>query len=202
MSDIKNATLVDDILAFVKEVKNQLKINSASIFQECIEQAFFYEDISEVSAEVRHASKKAKANLERVRSACARDIRTNPGNYGAVKITDSAVLELIPLQAVYKEAEDLYLTSLYLVDLLQGLMESAGQRKSMLRDIVTLYTYNYQSQTPISTNIAREAAADERERQIAALRMKEQQEDRNQDLKDERQLEVESERAGKSTENN
>ncbi len=31
--------------------------------------------------------------------------------------------------------------------------------------------------------------------------MKEQQEDRNQDLKDERQLEVESERAGKPTEN-
>lgn len=128
------------------EFKNSLPVNRFELHIEVAGQAALYKDIGELFVYLKHAARIAKDHLDYVKAKVKHDIRENPGKYGVSKLSNDAVDEACLLAEEYRKALSDYSDAQYKADAAVVLLESAAQRKSSLRDAVSLYVHEYYNQ--------------------------------------------------------
>jgi len=179
----------EDMKLILEGLKDKLTINQYQLELECMNQAFVYEEIGELTSSYKADAKRAKEHLEYVKASLKADIRKEPDKFSLSKVTDSALDSTVILQEEYKVASTAAIDASELADRLNVLLESAAQRKAMLRDLVSLYTHNYYTNQDLSGEI--KAASGVTEEQIVqtriqnAARRKELQEEKNEEQRNE-----------------
>jgi len=135
----------EEILDFVKRIRTSISIDKYDLSKECQKQPDLYCDVGDMFVRVKTAAKIAKEELELERARLDADIRMSPEKYGLAKLTEGCISSTIISQTSFTKAKQLCIAAEELSDMLQILLASIEQRKSMLRDLVSLYIYDYYS---------------------------------------------------------
>lgn len=159
----------EDMKLILDELKNKLVIDQYQLEIECMNQSFVYEEVGELASSVKADAKRAKEHLEYVKAKISADIRREPERFGISKATGDAVIAGVILHPDYKIASEEAINASELSDRLIVLLESVAQRKAMLRDLVSLYTYNYYTNQDLSGEVR--SASKVTEEQIVQTRI-------------------------------
>jgi len=129
----------------LNELKGKLPIDQFGLEVECRNQPSLLEEMGEIVAEVKRTAKVAKEHLEYVRAGLSDKIRKNPEICGLVKATETAISSAIVLQSEYQKAFIEMVDAEEEANVFSILLMSVEQRKSLIRDLVTLYVDKYYS---------------------------------------------------------
>lgn len=131
--------------------RDRLKIDGSRLGEECLGQAVLYNQIGELVAQVKYASRIAKDTLDFTEARLKKEARANPGLFGIQKVTESALEEAVKTHDEYRSAQKEYGDLQYLADCATVLLTSAEQRKSMLKDSVSMAIHElYSTQHDLS----------------------------------------------------
>jgi len=133
------------------ELKAKLPINQYALDVECRNQAALLEEVGELTAAIRKEAKVAKEHVEYVKADLANKIRKNPEKYGLTKTTDSAVSSAVILQKEYQEAVKKMLDLTEEAECFSTLLTAVEQRKSLIRDAVSLFIHQYYSSQELTS---------------------------------------------------
>jgi hypothetical protein len=122
----------------LEELKKKLSIDQYGLETECTGQPELYETAGELMVNAKSAARTSKDYLDFVKADLSFKIRSNPENG-----VDSTVV----VQHEYRKAQAEYIEAQELADSFSVLLTAVEQRKSMLKDLVTLFVYNYYSDT-------------------------------------------------------
>ena len=175
------------------ELKTKLPINQFQLELECTNQPSLLAEVGEIASAARKEAKTSKEHVKFVESDLSAKIRKAPETYGLSKLTDTAITSTVILQKEYQEAITKSIDDAELADLLSILQSSVEQRKSLIRDLVSLYIYNYYSSQDLSKD--GRTAGGVTEEQIVKAReqnAKERAEDRMETRKEEEEEKNES----------
>ena len=134
---------LDEIKQKVADLKARMPLNAQRLDVEAHTQAAFYVEVGELNTELKHLARISKNNLEFVKNKIKKDIRENPGKYGIAKLSNDAVEEACVISEEYQKAQTEATMDQYLADQAAVLLEAAAQRKSTLRDAVSLMLREY-----------------------------------------------------------
>lgn len=129
----------------LRELKTRLPIDRTRLDEECAGQASLYNEIGEIVAELKRDARTAKDFVDRERSRLRKEIRENPGLHGISKLTESALEDGVNTHPDYIKAQQNYAEAQYLADLSATLVTAAEERKSMIKDAVTLFVHEFYS---------------------------------------------------------
>lgn len=131
--------------------KKQLPVDRTQLGEECLNQPTLYWQIGELVSGIKSNARIMKDNLEFVTARLKKDARQNPGMFGIAKVTESALDEAIHVHNDYRDAVKKYSEAQYLSDCASVLLASVEQRKSMLREAVSLTIHElYSAQQDMS----------------------------------------------------
>lgn len=142
--------MTDEDRQILSDLREKLPIEQFELERECCEQPIVYDEVGEWVALVKAKSKIAKEHVSFVESDLTLRIRKNPEEFGLkkdVKPTVDAVVASIKVNPEYKQAFQDYIEADKLANEASILLESAGQRKSSIRDLVRLYVAHYYERT-------------------------------------------------------
>ncbi len=126
--------------------RERLTIDQFKLEIECINQPALYAEVGEAASEARTEAKRMKDRLEFVKAELSVKIRKDPETHGIVgKPTEAAIESAIVLQNEYREAINALSKANHIADSLSILQASVEQRKSMIRDLVSLFIHSYYS---------------------------------------------------------
>ena len=112
----------------------------------------------------RHAAEcelemgKAKENLEFVKSELDLDIRSDPEEFGLVKITEGAVASAIHQNDSYQEAHKQLLTAKFEHGVASGAVKSMDQRCKAIENLVRLHGQSYFAGPSVPRDLSRSRA--------------------------------------------
>lgn len=129
----------------LREFKARLPINRTRLDEECAGQAVLYNEIGEFVAELKRDARTAKDNVEFEHSQLRKKFRENPGAFGIAKLTESSLEDAVVTDPQYRQALSAYAEAQYLADMASTLIAAAEERKSMIKDAVTLFVHEYYS---------------------------------------------------------
>lgn len=129
----------------LRELKAKVPIDRTRLDEECAGQAVLYGEIGEFVAELKRDARVSKDFVDQERSRLRKEIRENPQNYGISKLTESALEDAFTTNVDYRKALTAYAEAQYLADCAVTLLTAAEERKSMIKDAVTLYVHEYYS---------------------------------------------------------
>lgn len=127
----------------IASIKERMPLNGLRLDQEAYMQASFYTEVGEFAMELKNDARIAKDHLEFVKNKLKKDIRLDPVKFGISKLTNDVVEEICITHEDYQKALSDYSVAQYLADNSGVLLEAAGQRKSTLRDAVSLMLREY-----------------------------------------------------------
>jgi len=161
-----------EVFDFISSIKSRLRINELDLARECVLQPLLYEEVSFKASIARSDVNRYKESMENLRAKLDIDIRTNPEEFGlSGKVTENSISNTIVNNESFREAKEDYLDALEISGSLDSLLRTVEQRKSMLRDLVQLYIFQYYSSEnakPISNRDVKDvdeaAIVDARER--------------------------------------
>lgn len=137
----------DDIQKVLKQLKQRLEIDEYALEKECRDQPLLYAEIGELYVEAKSEAREAKEAVDFVKADLDSKIRTSPEEYGVTKLTEGSIASTILQRTEYDKAQHSFLSKQEIVDAFQILLSAAEQRKAMLRDLTSLWIYNYYSDT-------------------------------------------------------
>ena len=138
----------DEVLKKLVEFRNLVSVDKNDLDNAVQNQTFVYADIGDFAVLLKHEAKIAKNHLDFVKADTKKKIRESPGAFGiSGKLTVDVVEEACIVTEAYQKALKEYSDLQYLADKAQVLKESAEQRKSLIRDGVTLFVHEYYSQS-------------------------------------------------------
>ena len=123
--------------------EEEILIDVDALDLEWLEQPQLMLKYTKHQAETRKRMDFAKERLELVKAELDKSIRSNPGDYGIVKVTESVVQNTIILSDDYQVAMKDYLDIKYEYDIASGVVRSFEQRKSALENLVRLFGQEY-----------------------------------------------------------
>jgi len=129
----------------LRELKTRLPIDRTRLDEECAGQASLYNEVGEIVAELKRDARTARDFVDRERSRLRKEIRGNPGAHGISKLTESALEDGVNTHPDYIKAQQSCTEAQYLADLSGTLAIAAEERKSMIKDAVTLFVHEYYS---------------------------------------------------------
>jgi hypothetical protein len=156
----------EEMKSFRVSVRSRLLIDGYQLIEECKKQPAFYEEVSSELAEIKHAAKKAKAVVEFTKAELERAIRKDPEKFDMVKTTETAIIAAVTIQDEYQDALTKQRDAERLVDSVQACVFAVEQRKSMIRDLVSLFTYNYVNS---DANVVQGQLSDSSEDRVEAI---------------------------------
>jgi len=133
----------EEIKKQLEEFKTLLPIDSQNLDGECLSQADLYQRIGTFMTELKKDARVKKNHLEFITAKIKTDIRNNPGNYQIAKLSVDAVNDACQINAEVVAAIQDYSDAQYISDMGNILKEAVEQRKSLIRDAVSLYTHEY-----------------------------------------------------------
>ena len=129
----------------LNELKSRLPVDQYNLEVECRNQPALLEEVGEIAAEVKRRSRAAKEHLEYVKADLSTKIRRSPETYGMSKVTDASVMTSVVLQSEYQKAVEEMLDAMEQADSFSTLLVAVEQRKSLIRDVVSLFIHEYYS---------------------------------------------------------
>jgi hypothetical protein len=137
----------NEIMVKLGEIRAKLPIDQFQLEIECMGQPSLYAEVGEMASQARADAKTAKEHLEYVRAEMSAKIRQHPEENGLTgKVTEGGIESAIVLSSGYQKAVAEYIEANRIADSLGVMQTSIEQRKSMIRDLVALYTFSYYSQ--------------------------------------------------------
>jgi hypothetical protein len=127
----------------INDLRGRLQINQFDLENECVNQPELYDEVGQLATEAKSFARSAKDNLDYTRAMVESEIRKNPESFGVVKVTESSVDAAVTIDQRYVDASRKYIDAQRLSDSLSVLQSAAEQRKSMIKDLVSLYIYSY-----------------------------------------------------------
>jgi len=135
---------LNDLQESLQECKANLPINAHELDEACRRQPQLYHEIGELSTLAKSLAKRAKDTLDFLEADLKSRIRRNPEEFGLMgKVTNDAVNETLTIQESYQEAKRDLIEVSKVADGFSILVDSMGQRKSMLQSLVSLFVHKY-----------------------------------------------------------
>ena len=162
----------------ITDLRGRLQINQFDLETECVNQPVLYDEVGQLATDAKSCARSAKDELDYIKAFIESEVRKNPEKFGVAKVTESSVNAAVTINQRYVDASRKYIDAQRLSDSLTVLQFAAEQRKSMIKDLVSLYIYAYYQQQQ-SVNMSTEqkyvenATVDEivaRRREIAKQR--------------------------------
>lgn len=152
-TDVKGRTKMNpDQKETLSELKSRLPVDQYNLEVECSKQPSLLEEVGEIAAEVKRASRAAKEHLEYVRADLSTKIRKKPEDYNILgKFTVDVIAATVILQSDYQKAVEDMLDAAEQADAFSTLLLAVEQRKSLIRDAVSLYIHQYYSSQDLSS---------------------------------------------------
>ncbi len=172
--------------------RTSLKIDGTKLGEECLGQAVLYEQIGQLVADIKRTARTAKDTLDFTEARLKKEARQDPGKFGIPKVTESALDEAVKTHEEYLSAQKEFGDAQYLADCANVLLTSAEQRKSMLKDAVSMSIHQlYSSQHDLTGDQHRlvRATSDVHEQDIVNLR-RETAQARQQEIQQEESSDV------------
>lgn len=135
----------DQVYDFIEGIKSRLRIDENNLVRECSLQPLLYEEISSLAALARSEANRKKEDVETFRAKLNIAIRDNPEKYVSGKVTEGAISNTIESNEELIVAKNEYLDALEISGALDSMLRTVEQRKSMLRDLVQLFVFQYYS---------------------------------------------------------
>jgi len=134
-----------EVRKFIRSIKARLPIDREALEEECVRQPLLYEEVAAAASKAKSNAKKAKEEAEITAAELNLDIRRNTEKYigEGIKVTESVISNTIFSNKKYLAAKDEWLKTEEISSSLDSLQRTVEQRKSMLRDLVTLFTFRY-----------------------------------------------------------
>lgn len=148
---------IKEILAKIEEIKGKLIIDKDQLHFECIQQPALYAEVRELLTLVREEKDAAKNDITLKAAALSMQIRNAPEAFNIDKVTEKAIESALITHPEYQQAiaDSTKLNTIY--ELLLGLKDALEQRKSMIRELVSLFVHEYYStKTDLSATSARD----------------------------------------------
>lgn len=146
MGNDGNILSIDQIVGKLNEIREKLPVNQYMLELECINQPVLYAEVGDLASEARSIVKGLKDRLDFVKASLSLKIRTAPDKYGiAGKATEDSIGSAVVVSEEYQQANSELLKAMRISDALNVLQTSVEQRKSMIKDLVSLFIYNYYS---------------------------------------------------------
>lgn len=142
--------MTDEDRQILSDLREKLPIDQFELERECCQQPIVYDEVGEWVASIKAKSKIAKEHVSFVESDLTLRIRKNPEDFGLkkdAKPTVDAVTASIKVSPEYRQAFEDYVEADKLANEAATLLESVGQRKSSVRDLVRLYIAHYYEKT-------------------------------------------------------
>jgi len=140
-----------DLSQRLASFRNSLKIDGNNLGGECLGQAVLYEQIGLLVADIKRTARAAKDTMEFTAARLKKEARANPGQFGIAKTTESALEEAVKVHNEYRGVQEKYAEAQYLADCAGVLLMAAEQRKSMLKDSVSMQIHElYSAQHDLS----------------------------------------------------
>ena len=133
---------IDD---YIKKIKNRLPIDQFNLNEECIKQPDLYADVGILAAELRDEARKSKDLFDNTCAELKTDIRNDPEKFGIKKVTEGSIAETLILCEKYNTDQDIYREADLISNKVSVLLAAVEQRKSLLRDLISLYIHSYYS---------------------------------------------------------
>ena len=137
--------MTDEDRAELDLLKKRLSIDEYNLEIECREQPILYMDVVEIVSEAKARAVSLKKHAEFIKSDLYIKVLKDPGNYSLAKTTDSSINAIVTIQKEYREAVKDFIEADELANALFGLQVSVEQRKSMIKDLVSLFIHQYYS---------------------------------------------------------
>lgn len=137
---------MNDINERIEELRGKLQINQFDLENECVNQPIIYDEVGQLATDAKSNARLSKDNLDYTKASIEMEIRSNPEKFGIAKITESSVDAAVKTDQRYIDASVNYINAQKLADSLTILLSAAEQRKSMIKDLVSLYIYSYYQQ--------------------------------------------------------
>jgi hypothetical protein len=150
----------NEVYDFIDSIKKKLPIDGDDLTHECMRQPLLYEEVSSMASLSRSECNRKKEELEAFRSKLNIAIRENPEKYITGKVTESAITNTIESDEEFLITKNEYLDYIEITGALDSLLRTVEQRKSMLRDLVQLWIFQYysaESSRPVSTRQVKQA---------------------------------------------
>ena len=138
----------------LKKLKNDIQIDEFALEKECVKQPQLYAEIGALYVDAKAAARNAKKVVDFLQDDLDEKIRLNAEKFSLTgRITESAISSTIRRDLNYRRLFENYLELQRISDHFQILLDSAAQRKSAIKDLVSLYIYNYYSDTTMGKEI-------------------------------------------------
>jgi hypothetical protein len=125
------------------ELRQRLIINQYDLDDECVSQPALYDEVGQLAVEARGNSREKKNALEFTRANLSSTIRKNPEVYVSGKVTEGSIEAAIIMNLEYRKALDEYESAQRVSDAFIVLQAAVEQRKSMIKDLTSLFVYSY-----------------------------------------------------------
>jgi len=134
-----------EVREFIKSIKARLPIDPYQLDVEVAKQPLLFEEVSSAASSARGESKREKELAEITRAEVTLKVRRDPSALipEGVKVTESTIVDTVIMEKEYTLAKEKWLDAEEIASALDALQKTVEQRKSMLRDLVTLFTFRY-----------------------------------------------------------
>jgi len=135
----------NEIREKLESIRARMPISRERLDEECVYQAAFYAEVGDFVSQLKHEARQAKDRADFVAADLRDKARKNPGSFGISKVTIDAIEDAVVIHPEYQKASKFYLDTQYLADCASVLLAAAEQRKSMVKDAVSLFVHEYYS---------------------------------------------------------
>lgn len=140
------------------DYRSIIQIDEGCLDTEWARHSSCYMDVIEAQVAASEQLDKLRDKLSGTEAIIACDVRRNPEMYGAQKITDQVVKEIVASSDKIIVLQSEILQARRQLALLNGVVTAMEHRKKALENLVELYVCNYQSEPRPLSRVGREEA--------------------------------------------
>ena len=132
-----------DTKILLAKLRERIEIDRNELELEEEKQSSIHLEVGELRVEAKSVVRQLENDIKFLRSDLDAEIRKNPGKYEIDKITVGAIDSAILRDKEYRNLEAKLLEVQTISDHFQILLSTVEERKSLLKDLVSLFIYNY-----------------------------------------------------------
>jgi len=131
------------IIEKLDELRQRLIINQYDLDGECVSQPALYDEVGQFAVDAKSNSREKKNALEFTRASLSSTIRKSPDAHVSGKVTEASIEVAIVTNEEYRKALNEYENAQRTSDAFIVLQAAVEQRKSMIKDLTSLFVYSY-----------------------------------------------------------
>lgn len=129
-----------------KKYGKMLEIDPLKLDDEWTFQAGLFMFWAEKAANARAKADKARFGFEKIEAQLSSDVRTNPGNYGLEKVTETSIANAVKQSEEYENAYLARIEANKVSDILAKVVVALEHRKKALENLAYLHSAGFNSE--------------------------------------------------------